>query len=260
MLSYLHSFHAGNLADVHKHSVLAWVLAYLTQKDKPVSYLETHSGRALYALDSLDAQKTAEAQAGILRPDVAAWFHADHPYSVGLRAARDHAGAMAYPGSPWLARALLRATDRIHLAELHPGEVVRLREVMGSSATITCEDGYHLVNRVCPPTPRRGLLLVDPSYELKADYDLIPQFMRQIQRKWNVGILMLWYPILRDARHVQMTTALLKSDPESRCHEVRFGPARQGHGMIGSGLWMSRQPFGLADELSRLSDCFAKLQ
>lgn len=259
MLSYLHSFHAGNLADVHKHSILAWVLAYLTQKEKPISYLETHSGRALYDLSSNDAQKTAEALGGILRPDVGPWFLSDHPYQRVIAEVRRDYGAHMYPGSPWLASRLLRPTDRLHLAELHPTECAQLRQVMGERATIYCEDGYHLAARLCPPTPRRGLLLVDPSYELKTDYGSIPEFLAQIRRKWNVGILILWYPILRDPRHLGMVRALMRGDPEALCHEVTFGPVRPGHGMLGSGIWVSQPPYGLLAETERLSQCFQAL-
>lgn len=259
MLSYLHSFHAGNLADVHKHSILAWVLAYLTQKEKPISYIETHSGRALYDLRSNDAQKTAEALGGILHPGVRPWFLSDHPYQRVITEVQRDYGAHMYPGSPWLASRLLRPTDRLHLAELHPTECAQLCQVMGGRASIYCEDGYQLANRLCPPTPRRGLLLVDPSYELKTDYGSIPEFLAQIRRKWNVGIVILWYPILREPRHLGMVRALMRGDPEALCHEVTFGSVRPGHGMIGSGMWVSRPPFGLLAETERLSRCVQAL-
>ena len=120
MLSYQHIYHAGNLADVQKHALLAWMLEYLTQKDKPLSYIETHAGRGLYDLGSDEALKTGEAQAGI---DLAeGWFPADHPYIQRLTECRAMFGPRAYPGSPMIAALGLRETDTIHLAELHPQE------------------------------------------------------------------------------------------------------------------------------------------
>ena len=120
MLSYQHIYHAGNLADVHKHSLLAWMLAYLTRKDKPLTYLETHSGRALYDLQDDAALKTGEAQQGIAK--ALSWFAADHPYASVLAKIKAAHGAQAYPGSPLIAAQMLRATDQIHLAELSGGQ------------------------------------------------------------------------------------------------------------------------------------------
>jgi len=118
MLSYQHAYHAANLADVHKHALLAWVLDYLTRKDKPLSYIETHAGRGLYDLEGEAARKTGEAAQGFDR--VAGWFGPDHPYAVQVARTRALHGVRAYPGSPLIAAQALRPGDRMHLAELHP--------------------------------------------------------------------------------------------------------------------------------------------
>ena len=169
MLSYQHIYHAGNLADVQKHALLAWMLEYLTQKDKPLSYIETHAGRGLYDLGSDEALKTGEAQAGI---DLAeGWFPADHPYIQRLTECRAMFGPRAYPGSPMIAALGLRETDTIHLAELHPQENAALKANLGDfGANIQKRDGFEMALALTPPTPRRGLLLIDPSYEVKDDY------------------------------------------------------------------------------------------
>ena len=120
MLSYQHIYHAGNLADVQKHALLAWMLDYLTQKDKPLSYIETHAGRGLYDLTSPEAVKTGEATAGIAR--IEARFPPDHPYRRRLTEIRARYGTNAYPGSPMIAALTLRDGDTMHLAELHPQE------------------------------------------------------------------------------------------------------------------------------------------
>jgi 23S rRNA (adenine2030-N6)-methyltransferase len=154
MLSYQHAFHAGNLADVHKHAVLAWVLAYLTEKDKPLSYIETHAGRGLYDLGSEAARKTGEAAAGVAVAE--GWFPPDHPYRQRLAEARAMAGPTAYPGSPMIAALGLRETDTIHLCELHPQEARALREVAAPwQAHVYEREGFAQALALCPPTPRR---------------------------------------------------------------------------------------------------------
>lgn len=256
MLSYLHGFHAGNLADVHKHTLLAWMIGYLTRKPKPLSYIETHAGRGMYHLDSAEARKTGEAAQGIAQ--AGGWSDADHPYTQSLAQAREAFGATAYPGSPWIANALLRAEDVMHLAELHPTEQAELRQNM-PTAHVHAKDGFEMLLSLTPPTPRRGLCLIDPSFEVKDDYTRIPRIIGQVHRKWAVGIIALWYPILTDARHAPMISALTRDHPDALCHEVHFPPARPGHGMVGSGLFVINPPYGLADEGARLSAHFATL-
>lgn len=255
MLSYQHIFHAGNLADVHKHALLAWVLDYLTRKDKPLSYLETHSGRALYQLDAPEALKTGEAAQGIGK--VAEWF-ADHPYGRALDQIRAAHGETAYPGSPMIAGQILRAGDSMHLAELHPQEFTALRFAMAPySAHCHKRDGFEMAQALCPPTPRRGMLLIDPSYEIKTDYQTLPKVIGQIHRKWNVGVLALWYPILTSGAQAAMVRALKAANlPGAVCHEVHFPPARKGHGMVGSGMFFVNAPWGLDDECASLTKRF----
>ena len=258
MLSYQHIYHAGNLADVHKHALLAWMLGYLTQKDKPLSYIETHAGRAAYDLTDAEARKTGEAAQGIGK--AAGWFDTGHPYARVLAATRAQLGGNAYPGSPLLAAQLLRPDDRLHLAELHPREHAALDLAMSPyPAKCHLRDGFEMAHALTPPTPRRGLMLIDPSYEIKTDYTDIPRHMARIARAWNVGILVLWYPILTARTHLPMLEALGARFPDALRHEVRFPPARPGHGMVGSGLFVVNAPYGLADEARRLAACFAKL-
>lgn len=258
MLSYQHIFHAGNLADVHKHATLAACLSYLTQKDKPISYIETHSGRALYHLDDDAALKTGEAEQGIRVAQERDWFSPQHPYAKVLDTCRADHGATAYPGSPMIAEQILRDTDTLHLAELHPQEADALRYVM-PAANVYQQDGFEMALSITPPTPRRGLMLIDPSYEIKTDYGLIPDFIGKVNKKWNVGVILLWYPLLTSNAHKPMITALQHQFDDAITHEVTFPPARDGHRMIGSGLFMINAPFGIDAELNTLSRHFAKL-
>lgn len=207
MLSYQHIYHAGNLADVHKHALLCTMLAYLTRKDKPLTYLETHAGRGLYDLAAAEAAKTGEARQGIAR--AGAWFTPDHPYMQLLQKVRARFGPDAYPGSPLLAALSLRPGDRMHLAELHPQEFAALQQTMAPfRATCHRQDGFEMAQSLCPPTPRRGLMLIDPSYEVKADYAALPGIIATLHRKWNVGVIALWYPILTGRAHLPMLEAL----------------------------------------------------
>ncbi len=246
MLSYQHHYHAGNLADVHKHALLAEVLAYLTAKPKPLTYIETHAGRGMYDLGSVAALQTGEAAAGVLA--VEARFAAGHPYRQRLAEVRAMQGAGAYPGSPMIAALSLREGDVMHLADLHPQEHAALVVAAAPwGAHVYRRDGFEMALALTPPTPRRGLMLIDPSWEVKADYDLVPEVLAQVHRKWNVGVLLLWYPLLTDARHVPMLTRLQALFPDALRHEVRFPPARAGHGMAGSGMFVVKPTWGLAD-------------
>lgn len=258
MLSYQHLYHAGNAADVHKHALLAWMLAYLSRKDKPLTYIESHAGRGVYDLGAPEAVKTGEAEAGI--GQLEAGFAPDHPYMRVLKAVRDGFGPMAYPGSPMIAAQLLRDFDSVHLAERHPAEFEALAEaMMPYAAQVHPVDGFAKLHELTPPTPRRGLLLIDPSYELASDYADMARFVSVIARKWNVGIIALWYPILSDNRHQPMLDDLVAAHPEALRHEVRFPPARAGHGMVGSGLLVINPPWGLAEEAVQVADIFARL-
>lgn len=258
MLSYQHGFHAGNLADVQKHALLAVALDYMTRKDKPLSYIETHAGRGLYDLSGDQAQKTGEAAQGIEK--IKDWFDPDHPYTRARDTITGTHGPTIYPGSPAIAQALLRPTDTLHLAELHPGEFGHLRTNI-RGAHVQKQDGFELAQSLCPPTPRRGMILIDPPYELKNDYALIPGFIQKLHRKWNVGVIALWYPILASNAHLPMTRALDQSGfPDALKHEVHFPPARTGHGMIGSGMYFVNAPFGLDRETDRLGTLFASLK
>jgi len=257
MHSYQHAFHAGNLADGHKHALLAWMLSYLTRKDKPLSYIETHAGRGLYDLSAPEAEKTGEAAQGIAK--VADWFDADHPFAQARAAViRDH-GPTAYPGSPAIATALLRPEDSLHLAELHPAEFAALRTQFRRHAKLHQRDGFELAHAITPPTPRRGLLLIDPSYEIKTDYTDIPRHIAKLHRAWNVGVIVLWHPVLASDAQADMVQALKSAHPQALHQQGRFPPAREGHGMIGSGMFVLNPPFGVSQEAATLSAHFASL-
>lgn len=256
MLSYQHAYHAGNAADVQKHALLAWMIDAMAAKPKAMTYIETHAGRGLYALDGAEARKTGEAAQGIGR--LAARLAPDHPYRRCIDAVRAAHGPAAYPGSPVIAGLLLRVFDRIVVAELHPQEHAALVQAMAPfEADVRREDGFALARAICPPMPRRGMLVIDPSYEVKEDYARLPRLVAEIARKWPVGVIVLWYPILTGGAHAPMLAALEAAHPQGFRHEVRFPPVREGHRMVGSGLFVLNPPWGLEAEAARISALFA---
>ncbi|AUH33897.1 23S rRNA (adenine(2030)-N(6))-methyltransferase RlmJ [Paracoccus tegillarcae] len=257
MLSYQHAYHAGNLADLHKHSMLAVALDYMVRKDKAMTYIETHAGRGLYRLDSPESLKTGEAAAGIRRAESEGWLQGGHPLLAALASVRSSHGKNSYPGSPLIASYFLRPKDSVHLAELHPAEHAALSWVAGS-ATIHRRDGFTVAHSLCPPTPRRGLMLIDPSYEVKTEYDEIPRKIAQIARKWNVGSIALWYPILSDERHLPMLEQLSADHRDVLRSEIRFPPLRADHNMIGSGMFVINPPWGLERETRRLEGAISR--
>lgn len=258
MLSYQHGYHAGNMADVHKHAILASALDLMCARDKPMSYIETHAGRGLYQLDAPEALKTGEAAAGIDRAEGA--FAPDHPYRRMLETTRALHGPRAYPGSPLIATLMLRPEDRLHLAELHPAEYAALERLMQTyGIRPRHEDGLAMARAVCPPTPRRGMLVIDPSYEIKTDFDRLPPLVQMVHRKWNVGVLVVWFPLLADGTGQALGRALMALGlPKSELSLSHFGPARPGHRMVGSGMFVANAPWGLAEAMREAETAIAQ--
>ncbi|MEO1042058.1 MAG: 23S rRNA (adenine(2030)-N(6))-methyltransferase RlmJ [Pseudomonadota bacterium] len=237
MLSYQHSYHAGGPADVHKHLALTEILALLTAKERGVSYLETHAGRGLYHLDREEAQKTGEAAEGIERLDT----HQHGAFFSALAAIKSVYGDKAYPGSPLLASEVLRPQDRIVLMEKHPQEVVALRRAMkGSKAEVHARDGYEGAIALSPLEPRRGFILIDPSYEIKSEYQDAADLVNKLSSRWKEAVIMVWYPLLKANRHEDLYNGL--NGPVLR-HEVQFD-LKGGKGMVGSGLAIIAAPYG----------------
>jgi len=244
MLSYQHAYHAGNPADLHKHLVLAELLALLTRKARGISYMETHAGRGRYDLSAPESLKTGEAAEGI-----EAITLPDCPLATALQTTRARFGESAYPGSPLIAQTLLRAQDRLHLMELHPAEFGALRRALRTENTnVHHRDGYEGILSLSPPKPRKGLVLVDPSYEVKTEYEQVAEFTHKLMAKWPEATVMIWYPILPAGRHAELISALKLNFIR---HEVGFA-LKDGEGMTGSGLLLVNAPYGSADILKRI--------
>ncbi|MCW8875225.1 MAG: 23S rRNA (adenine(2030)-N(6))-methyltransferase RlmJ [Gammaproteobacteria bacterium] len=255
MLSYRHSFHAGNHADVLKHLVLTSILAYLVRKDKPLCYLDTHAGAGGYALQGVQAQKNREYETGI----GCLWERDDLPapladYVELVRRFNPGSELQYYPGSPWLARQLLRSTDRLFLHELHPADCAALREQSAGDrrVKVSCTDGYQGCIALVPPMERRGLVLIDPPFEVKSDYLRAIETLHQAYRRFATGVYALWYPVVERARVDQLEGALRATGiPGVDRYELGVARDRRGHGMTASGLLVVNPPWILRQEMEQ---------
>lgn len=247
MLSYQHIYHAGNAADFHKHIVLCEMLAHMILKDKPLTYMETHAGRGLYNLSDPLAQKTNESISGIIKYQ--ATLNPDSPYAKAIEITKNTYGKDFYPGSPMLAELILREIDRIRLMELHPKEHEILKANMNfSNVGIHFRDGYEGTLALSPPFPRRGLVLIDPSYEVKSEYQKVESYIRALKQKWPEAVILLWYPILETSLHKSMTANIKDIFSEnSWSSEIQISSPHLR--MIGSGLICINIPYGLEEKL-----------
>ncbi|MCR4941105.1 MAG: 23S rRNA (adenine(2030)-N(6))-methyltransferase RlmJ [Treponemataceae bacterium] len=318
MLSYRHAFHAGNHADILKHSMLMLILQSLQKKDKPYSLIDTHAGAGLYTLDDERALKTGEAEEGIIRLIRLADKEPKEvpeellPY---LDLCRTYAKEGRYPGSPEIMRRFLRplaladrgktagggacfadsaksgagktqpggglrtgagevrskaakvgatATlqDKLILLELHNTEIDVLRINMKRNAdssriNIHHRDAYEAMSSLVPPEPKRGLLLMDPSYEVDSDYTNVIDSLREAHRRWTSGIICLWYPLLkrRRAETAQLKTALRDMAAGTPCSfmtaELLVDDEENETGLYGSGMAVINPPWHLDDSMRK---------
>ncbi|SHI15796.1 23S rRNA (adenine(2030)-N(6))-methyltransferase RlmJ [Ferrimonas marina] len=255
MLSYRHSYHAGNHADVLKHCVQALILEALKGKEKPFVYHDTHSGAGRYDLSAEHAEKTGEYIDGIGRLWQQDCPEALHPYLAAVKALNPSGNLRYYPGSPLLAAKLLREQDRLVMTELHPTDHPRLvQEFAGDRrARVYQEDGYQRLKAALPPKERRGVVLIDPPYELKGEYnDLVKGVLAGIKR-WATGTFALWYPVVyrRDIEQVQKQ---LQASGVRKILQIEMNVmADTGErGMTGSGMIVINPPWKLEQQMRDL--------
>lgn len=256
MLSYQHSYHAGNFADVVKHIGLSLICDYLVKKDKPLFYLETHSGRGLYDLKGGFSQKTAEYQDGVGR----LWPHRQQlpeefqPWLAGIEALNDGQQLRYYPGSPLVAVQHLREMDRLYCCELHPKEFEALRQLPKDGKKVFFKhcDGMEQMNALLPPKEKRGLIFIDPAYELKSEYKTIPEAIQKAYRKFSTGVYCLWYPMVDEGWTSQLNRGMERIDCADKLHiEFRLNPALD-QGMTGCGLWLLNPPYLFKQQMEKV--------
>jgi 23S rRNA (adenine2030-N6)-methyltransferase len=258
MLSYRHAFHAGNHADVLKHFVEVQLLRYLAQKDKPFWYIDSHAGAGCYSLDTGYATQNAEYQSGIAR----LWDRDDLPVAladyVALVKGINPDGQMTlYPGSPLVASELLREGDRMRLFELHPSDSELLQQNFagfGSGVLIQTADGFGALKALLPPPPRRALVLIDPPYEDKQDYQRVVSALKEGLKRFSSGVYAVWYPQLQRADARQLPEQLKQLPVKSWLHVALsvHGPSAEGFGMHGSGMFILNPPWNLHGMLQQV--------
>ncbi|MEL6477925.1 MAG: 23S rRNA (adenine(2030)-N(6))-methyltransferase RlmJ [Pseudomonadota bacterium] len=254
MLSYQHAYHAGGPADLHKHAALCLLLARLTAKPRPITYIESHAGRGLYDLDSAESAKTGEAARGVDLSRV--------PGDLGAALAdmRARHGGRSYPGSPLLAATMLRPDDKLVLCELHPQEHAALKNnLAGPGVSTHRRDGHEGLVALSPPTPRRGLALIDPSYEVKSEYAKTAVTAQRLVKRWPEGVVMIWYPLLPSDRHLDLTGPLETALPRIIVKSEVWFTDIPPRGMQGSGLVILNPPYGLEKALSALWSGYAEI-
>ncbi|MCF3641531.1 23S rRNA (adenine(2030)-N(6))-methyltransferase RlmJ [Rhizobium sp. TRM95111] len=258
-MNYRHIYHAGNFADVLKHAVLARLVTYMQGKDKAFRVLDTHAGVGLYDLSSEEAQKTGEWRDGIGRligADRPAAIEALlAPYLGVVRALNPEGGVTLYPGSPKLARALFRPQDRLSAMELHPDDYEDLHRHFDGDfqVRVTHLDGWLALGAHLPPKEKRGIVLVDPPFELAGEYERLADGLAKAWKRFPGGTYCLWYPLKKGAPVAEFHAALKALGiPKILCAELVVRSDRETTGLTGSGLIVVNPPYTLKGELDLL--------
>jgi 23S rRNA (adenine2030-N6)-methyltransferase len=252
MLSYRHAFHAGNHADVLKHYVLSLVLDYFNQKPAPYWYIDTHAGAGFYALKDAFAQKNGEFETGIARLINAKNLPPTLSYFIdSIQAFNTKNSLDFYPGSPKIAQHLLRTDDKMRLFELHPKDHQLLLENFGDTKSrqtkVVMQNGFDGIKACLPPLSRRAVVLIDPPYEIKDDYALVVDCIKDSLKRFSTGTYMVWYPLLQRSEPPQMLQNLQKLSPSNwlNISLTVQSPSENGYGMHGSGIFIINPPYVL---------------
>jgi 23S rRNA (adenine2030-N6)-methyltransferase len=258
MLAYRHAFHAGNHADVLKHTALVAVLRYMNLKDKGWRMVDTHAGAGGYSLQGEYANKRAEFEQGIAR----LWDRDDLPAPVAdlVGLVRQFNGGKAlvqYPGSPALTHLLMRPQDQLRLHEMHPTDHKILASYLGEQpgVEVAMSDGFTALKGHLPPTTRRGVVLIDPSYEIKTDYARTLAALREALERFAEGVVIVWLPqlqLLEAAQLPQRLKASAEKLGKKGWLHARLTVAQgdeRGFGMLGSSVFIANPPHTLVAEL-----------
>lgn len=256
MLAYRHAFHAGNHADVLKHITLTLVLRYMNQKDKSYRLIDTHAGAGGYSLEGQYAQKKGEYLQGVARlwdREPAELPEAVADYMALVRQFNPEGQLEQYPGSPAFAKMLLRAQDQLRLYELHPTDHRILEAFLGSvkGAEVKDTNGFEGLKSQVPPSSRRAVVLMDPSYEGHGDYSKVIASLREAITRFPEGVYMVWYPQVSKLEAAQLPRRLEGLAPKGWLHArlTVQQPDSQGFGLAGSGMFILNPPYTLHDQL-----------
>jgi 23S rRNA (adenine2030-N6)-methyltransferase len=245
MLSYQHIYHAGNFADVHKHAILVQLLKTLRAKNPKLPVLDTHAGRGAYDLTGEEALKTNEAVTG------AHHYWGMKALPPGLREIVEKLNPegelKTWPGSAAIARDGLRAGEKLIAYEKHPGEFEELQRTLPANAQVELHkaDGLEAMLELCPLPGRKGLVVIDPSYEVKTEYAQVARHVHLAWKKWPQGVFLIWYPMLEAQGHKQLLTGLRKSAVKDvMVSELRLDkPLADNQRMTGTGIAIINPPW-----------------
>lgn len=285
MLSYIHAYHAGNHADILKHLTLSLILEHLCKKDKPFCVIDTHAGSGLYRLDDERAQKTGEADSGVKK--ILAQTGAGNSgfeTQTGKRffsLIQDYYARGEYPGSPLIENFFLRPGDEQILSELHPTAFEELKECFYNRRKLCDEngfhfiepaihkrDGYELLKAVTPPKIKRGLCVVDPSFEDASDFEKCGEVISRVHKKWTAGIIALWYPLVahRSSEISMMKEQIAGSvdDSEPKILDIQMEIKRKEDmtglaSLYGSGMYIVNFPYQLDEQLKELMPALSEI-
>jgi 23S rRNA (adenine2030-N6)-methyltransferase len=262
MLSYRHMFHAGNFADVFKHALLTRLLIALSAKDKPYFYLDTHAGIARYDLMHEWAQKAREYENGVARLWNAGDLPAElGPYMEAVRAANPHPTLRYYPGSPLVARHCMRAGDRSVLVELNKIDCEELKAVMATQrhVSVQCVDAYQSLKTHLPPAERRGLVLIDSSFDRSREFERLVKALKEAHARWATGIYAIWYPIMEPGPMRDFATDVQRSGIAKVLRAEIAVRERDESGIIpGCGMLVVNPPWRFDEEAKRIVQYLAK--
>ena len=265
-MNYRHAFHAGNFADVVKHVILTRVLAYLMRKDAPFRVIDTHAGVGLYDLFGGEAERTGEWQDGIGRllgaAPPAEISELIAPYLDAVRARNADGNLRFYPGSPFIARHMLRSQDRLMALELHPEDAEALKENFAGDiqTRVTHLDGWAALGTHLPPKEKRGLVLVDPPFEEKGEFARMARGLEKARKRWPGGIYAFWYP-LKEPEAVEAYVKALKATgiPKILRLELSLRNPSTPPRLHGTGMIVVNPPFVLEEEMRIVLPALAAL-
>jgi 23S rRNA (adenine2030-N6)-methyltransferase len=265
-MNYRHAFHAGGPADVVKHAVLTRILVHLRNKPAAFRVVDTHAGAGLYDLRGPEATRSPEWRDGVQRL-LAAPIEGEArallaPYLDILRALNPGNELATYPGSPAVARALLRSQDRLIACEIEPNAAAALAHNLGRDRRFKAVaiDGWTALNAYVPPPERRGIVLIDPPFEDADEFSRLAQSLEAAYRKWATGIFLLWYPAKgRQDPEVLVRRLRRSAIPKVLRIEIDFATQREPERLGGCGLIVVNPPWMLAEEAQILMPLFAKV-
>lgn len=258
-MNYRHAYHAGNFADVLKHTVLSLIIEHLKLKPQPFRVIDVHAGRGLYDLESIEAGKTREWENGIGRvmaqpfAEGAAAILA--PYVDCVRAMNSGTSLTTYPGSPLLVRALMRPGDQLIANELHPEDFSALRSALATQpdSKVLNLDAWVALKSLLPPKERRGLILIDPPFEAADEFDRLAKGVAEALQRFATGVYVIWYPV-KDPREVTKLLGRLRGVHPAKAIDVTLSVTARGArpGLTETGLLILNPPYLLKDHLETL--------